>query len=1140
MTDLLDLQSRVRAVTGRLLAGLDTQFVGPLRKQDRAPSLDKLPTELAAAVGCVYALTSFAVLAVVQLLEGNDPLTSIVVVPSYNTALLHHIRALEDDRFWQEDPPRTRVHMRDLEDSSRKWAFDHYQLSKNKSIDKIDTIFTHAAPDWTTPSQALDWAAKQVTEYFGQSAQNRLAYLNDEVYLPWPAHRAGWYSTGRFFVETGAQCDAARCLVFYSPQERAQDSLRDGPLKIITVSLGKTLEEAVKGFPEEARWKDDLKWTDLVRPYLLYLRAALGLTDDTEKEEFYRTLDRVDQKASEAAKTALEKDKTALEESPCKTMSAVSCYDPLVGRADGTLVIYSTTPFRAETYAGIAQIAVPILTELGRIEEFLTAYRRQLSFRRRERLAGIMGRNLSHHIGSHVLADARLFDSVGLGQRELGLVGDAAKCLTWEADRQKLANVTRSADQLGVLLHYLQARLDFIAGLLHGEEPPPEPLFLVRDVLADFVRQSIILDRLVSDATYRAENIAFRVTYGEKVLTLEWNRDERRHVPSEADPPDDPLVAVPGGFSGRHALYSFLENVLRNAAKWGKPTQRDDGLKVFLELQECEARSLRTRDADAGRDLSWKLVVSENLSTGDGCVEKVRQALQEDVLQATSHGAMEMRRSAEYLAGRLRFADGEPLLPRPVQVVRDEKNWLGYELVLQKPILLGVVQSRTQAGCSPDGTVWWFHSVQALAGRGAYFGLIVDPGSEESRKHLLQEIQERHQSLPFRLAVVTSEPEAWTDLLGQSGAASLPPRRLHLLHENELPWLKNGRSPDGAQPGDWYERILGVYAAWLRVFKPLPEGQRWTLIVGFDEKNPGASTAADKWKTRVETLAERKPGVRVQVYLLGSRDPCHADTHTGDPVESQTAIKLAHHGKGIPPADGEPFALQEVGHNQGISLFETLCHPPAAGFSFAFFIHALIEAYLTDVVVLDERVAASTLSTSPKDKPMLFGDRQTSYRSARLYAALSTTFREQQVWVSPEIECAATETETGFPSWGKLKQGEGVNLDQGTVVCGYKKGSNVKLDEKTGVDVLVVHEGVAERVRAASTDQSSFQECFSEKLYAVAPHVVRTSGRGAKARALDERIPFLEFSAVSGATFRSLDKYRLARALLATQCPGGR
>lgn len=248
----------------------------------------------------------------------------------------------------------------------------------------------------------------------------------------------------------------------------------------------------------------------------------------------------------------------------------------------------------------------------------------------RERLrssvvAGIASQSLSHNIGSHALSDPRLFDP----------------------------NVGADGEALRDFHQYLQGRMDFVAQLISQTPPQPEPLYFWSDLLGEFFRQRLLLNRLVADRSVEGVNLSFVIELpvspmsSEEVIVVCENRKEafaklkedceqtRRHYiyPEEnasvqvqwrqvlcvswkeiclalglditsgvpvriangvplAGPLEDILVAIPGGSVGRHAFYSVLENLMRNSVKYGaRRGDHQNELRIHFRVRSPEIKS---------------------------------------------------------------------------------------------------------------------------------------------------------------------------------------------------------------------------------------------------------------------------------------------------------------------------------------------------------------------------------------------------------------------------------------------------------------------------------------------------------------------------------------------------------------------
>ncbi len=239
--------------------------------------------------------------------------------------------------------------------------------------------------------------------------------------------------------------------------------------------------------------------------------------------------------------------------------------------------------------------------------------------------------------------------------------------------------------------------MDFTASMAGGTSGSDEVMSLVDDVLRPFFQETFLLDFLVVDDGYPGKNLEFDVsvkgpngsqpecfrifykkTNAEGVAADEdeeleaceeleawWKDGSEQEHPLSADSSDgsqggrnvlvkgDPLISVPGGIVGRHAIYAFLENAIRNSAKQGQSATGENGLEIRLAFSEADTECCCKSD-DAGTFLLMRY--SDNMSRSDKKNE-LNERLKEDVIKPTGEmtasnwGLQEMKAYASYLAG---------------------------------------------------------------------------------------------------------------------------------------------------------------------------------------------------------------------------------------------------------------------------------------------------------------------------------------------------------------------------------------------------------------------------------------------------------------------------------------------------------
>lgn len=514
--------------------------------------------------------------------------------------------------------------------------------------------------------------------------------------------------------------------------------------------------------------------------------------------------------------------------------------------------------------------------------------------------------------------------------------------------------------------------------------------------------------------------------------------------------------------------------------------------------------------------------------------------------------------------------------------------YLAYQLILLRPTILGITSwppkgagVRTEA---TDSSVVFYESVAAMASAPAYFGIVAASGGPDAV--LIKSISAWHHALPYRLMIaVRTEQDAaswrasiakWQEEAaagwwkrrenaGSSGHAfPLPPRRLHVIQCAAL-----FEPEPGGVAEAWKDVILSVYESWLRSFKgeeleaafdKRPESRAWHLFIGFDRD---AETVRANWRAidgrdfsseliRLHLCAKRggdngtsvlvsldesaEPGVAASAGLPGSADP---------DVPGKACLVLDNHGRVLPSVKhNEDRAAYHAFSGSGQpALFQILERPPQDSFARSFLVFAVVEALLTRVFVVDERVAEATIDLNDDGAERLF--RKTLERLQRagifpLYSIQTEKVTEGET-VRDSYALSVRIGKAMIPAADA--SGRTLSTEEGLAVSPVRRDSSIlgarpALVERPGTprivdpagfmpDCLIVHEGVVDQVHS----KGGWPGGLHRQLHAFCPWVVRTSGRGAGARHLGHELPFLEFSELSDTVYRQLNKLSLVQSL---------
>lgn len=330
--------------------------------------------------------------------------------------------------------------------------------------------------------------------------------------------------------------------------------------------------------------------------------------------------------------------------------------------------------------------------------------------------AAIMSRNMSHNLGSHVMAyvknDLRNIPAI--------LDSDVLHNLYPERFSGDLSNIQKDLELpflvgLGSFIGYLQERQDYIATIASAYIPSFSPVNF-KEAIYDELNPDKRFERhhqSGDDNHNRPQNILLSyIAKSEKLSRKEpkeedvqWH-DIRLGFKNEDDvfwgdiEEDDnhglPHLrkfnfALPGGMVGRQAIFSIVENIIRNAAKHnnveghlelvfecidGKKLKKNPD-KFSNSITDIKIRSQYKAATDT--EHLYILSITDNLPCSKPTIKKLKDALSQDYLGKSEHsnkGIKEIRISAAWLRGEEDESVFAPCPPEP----EDESN------VIWKPV----------------------------------------------------------------------------------------------------------------------------------------------------------------------------------------------------------------------------------------------------------------------------------------------------------------------------------------------------------------------------------------------------------------------------------------------------------------------
>lgn len=393
------------------------------------------------------------------------------------------------------------------------------------------------------------------------------------------------------------------------------------------------------------------------------------------------------------------------------------------------------------------------------------AKRRERAAQANQLVAAIMSRNLSHNIGSHVLYHLR-------EDLELRQVGDV--------DRLLVPEVTKDG-RIASLVKYLQGRMDFIA-LVSSEGSTWPGVVSLDSLRAPYLdAEGLLLKHIVKSQRLRPPSVTIQT------------ESEAAGGPSE-----NPDFAIPTGAVGAHALYSIIENFIRNSAKYGTAAVEVD-LNVRLIIRSSEQWPDH-----------WECLLSDNNRSVEESAKRVIESFDRPIFDprdpGQNHrnwGLKEMKIAALFLAGggeavrsQYRGGDGGYHGPQPEWVlseVEGEQCSLQLRFHLMRPLGICLIGEGAIASFKPHPLMHVFSSpgemLAEASGSGRRYEMIVTDrealdrlGSARSAETLMRRAMRlSHVAGDLGLDGAEEDPDvlslapSWAELAAAAAASSLEP-----------------------------------------------------------------------------------------------------------------------------------------------------------------------------------------------------------------------------------------------------------------------------------------------------------------------------------------------------------------------------
>ena len=417
-----------------------------------------------------------------------------------------------------------------------------------------------------------------------------------------------------------------------------------------------------------------------------------------------------------------------------------------------------------------------MLTRLT-VEAITTEKEKALKSAAKTAKSAIMSRNMSHNLGSHVMAYLKQHlnsvHNIIVDNVLANLVNnDQLFCTTGckHINHVRSDDYTKKACEqlenvalpflvgLGKFVSYLQERQDFIATIATDYIPYYSEVNF-KDCIYDELNPDLRYKRHLDRSDLETDNILlgniarseglgrltsptekqrtlhdiilrFRNFTGQSVTDLRLYKSEDECLDAQLSLEDMRKYefSLPGGVVGRQAIFSIIENIIRNAAKHGNWRKCGKNLELSIDIY-CKQDFIESRESVNSNTLNrlnkfkslydkyyrnsedidnlYIITITDNLEIQDDTLEKIQEAIVENYVDAagkmvnSNKGIKEMRISAAWL----RSLEDDPSKDlfsstnaysgkAPILLADKIENHLRYTFCVLRPKKIAVISSR--------------------------------------------------------------------------------------------------------------------------------------------------------------------------------------------------------------------------------------------------------------------------------------------------------------------------------------------------------------------------------------------------------------------------------------------------------------
>lgn len=760
--------------------------------------------------------------------------------------------------------------------------------------------------------------------------------------------------------------------------------------------------------------------------------------------------------------------------------------------------------------------------------------------------SAIMARNMSHNIGSHVIprtSISKIMDRLSNGKDE-----------ALDKFKNKLNLAQQLKDKLDL---YIQCKSDFLAEIATDPLLSVKHVWFYREVILPFVENQLIIDNLAASEGIHCEQLIIHCFINGKELKTVYTCKGNNSCSISVSYPDKPLpygmycedcgfqqilelkevtsdnheqdvlVALPGPL-GEFAIYSILENIIRNTAKHQHENLKimnPKKLEIFLSLYDENGTGQYTFE------------IRDNLTKhNEPLVTKLKKYItdipvdKQGRLKREAWGINEIKVCSALLSGSVDTFNSRQKLQIIPSCSEDENKFLSYKLELCRSIQLCILHSKMRTNKQQNGIHVFntldkckeFIDSHANSLLSSPQFVVIDLNSfndnEWPKKDMKENLEALRPKLPFRTLVLYSPGEDEENLVPDG-----------------LVWVKQSLSNDDAQnPVTLWPWIWKYWleSKWLTSDKP-------NAVVDIYLGQTNDSSPTDKWASQANKFNQNNP-VKVRVWAKSNND-IEPITNNDFDSNSNNHILYDRHGALFECISRDHGYLKESYHylDKLSPDFNILFHPPFPSDNKPWHLPwQMAEAGLIKILLVDERLTEFAYE-SPDVTP---GDHIKESCQEFLKSRYNSDFSNVEIlrWHMALVAHIYICTHFGIDNSPEpLYNSRQENTSKSFLKIRFQANGGICTEEsqlcvdssqnpitQNDFHILIIHQGILEKY----LDKAAIKN-FLDRTRSNIPFIVVTSGRGIPPQ-LPETEKFIPFSTLEAALKGTIGKLGLIQQCL--------